>query len=187
MNKLSTLSKIHTKQLVFSAVALALASVASVIKPFSLPMGGSVTLFSMLFVVLIGYWYGPYIGITAAIAYGLLQFVMEPYFYSIPQFFTDYPLAFGALGISGFFWKKKNGLIKGYIAGVLGRYFFAFLSGLIFFASYAEGSGMSAPVYSLVYNGSYLLTEAVITLIIVSLPPVANALNRMKVLALEMK
>lgn len=177
--------KIHTKQLVFSAVALALASVASIIKPFSLPMGGSVTLFSMLFIVLIGYWYGPYVGLTAAVAYGLLQFIMGPYFYSIPQFFTDYPLAFGSLGLSGFFWKKKNGLIKGYIVGVLGRYFFAFLSGLLFFASYAKGSGMSAPIYSLVYNGSYLLTEGVITLIIISLPPVANALNKMKALAQE--
>lgn len=177
--------KFSAKQLVFSAVALALATVTSLIKPFDLPMGGSVTLFSMLFIVLIGYWYGPYIGITAGIAYGLLQFVIEPYFYSIPQFFTDYPLAFGALGLSGFFYKKKNGLIKGYIAGVLGRYFFAFLSGLLFFASYAEGSGMSAPIYSLVYNGSYLLTEAVITIIIIALPPVTNALSKMKVLAQE--
>ena len=177
--------KFSAKQLVFSAVALALATVTSLIKPFDLPMGGSVTLFSMLFIVLIGYWYGPYIGITAGIAYGLLQFVIEPYFYSIPQFFTDYPLAFGALGLSGFFYKKKNGLIKGYIAGVLGRYFFAFLSDLLFFASYAEGSGMSAPIYSLAYNGSYLLTEAVITIIIIALPPVTNALSKMKVLAQE--
>lgn len=182
---MNTKKKFSTKQLLFSAVALALAVVASMIKPFELPMGGSVTLFSMLFIVLIGYWYGPYVGITTAIAYGLLQFVMEPFFYSIPQFFTDYPLAFGALGLSGFFSKKKHGLIKGYIAGVLGRYFFAFLSGLIFFASYAEGSGMAAPVYSLVYNGSYLLTEAAITLIIIALPPVANALRRIQMLATE--
>lgn len=176
---------IQTKRLVFSGVALALATVTSLIKPFELPMGGSVTLFSMLFVVLIGYWYGPYVGLTAAVAYGLLQFVMGPYFYSIPQFLTDYPLAFGALGLSGFFYKKKNGLIKGYIVGVLGRYFFAFLSGLLFFSSYAEGSGMIAPIYSLVYNGSYLLTEGVITLMIISLPPVTNALNKIKALAQE--
>lgn len=177
--------KFSTKQLVFSAVAIALAAVTSMIKPFDLPMGGSVTLFSMLFIVLIGYWYGPYVGLATAIAYGLLQFVMEPYFYTIPQFFTDYPLAFGALGLSGFFCNKKNGLLKGYIAGVLGRYFFAFLSGVIFFGSYAEGSGMSAAVYSLVYNGSYLLTEAVITIAVISLPPIANALNRIKIIALE--
>lgn len=181
-NKLS--GKIAAKQLVFSAVAIALAIVTSMIKFLNLPMGGSVTLFSMLFIVLIGYWYGPYVGLTAAVAYGLLQFAIEPFFYSIPQFFTDYPLAFGALGLSGFFSKKKNGLIKGYITGVLGRYFFAFLSGLLFFASYAEGSGMAAPVYSLAYNGSYLLTEAAITLIIIALPPVSKALRQLKALAL---
>lgn len=177
--------KISTKQLVFSGVALALALVTSMIKLFNLPMGGSITLLSMLFIVLIGYWYGPYVGIMTAIAYGLLQFVIEPIFYTVPQMLTDYPLAFGALGLSGFFYKTKNGLIKGYIAGVLGRYFFAFLSGLIFFATYAEGSGMSAPIYSLAYNGSYLIPEAVITLIIIALPPVANALNRIKGIALE--
>lgn len=177
--------KLTTKQLVFSGVALALAMVTSMIKLFDLPMGGSITLLSMLFIVLIGYWYGPSVGLMCAVAYGLLQFVMEPIFYTVPQMLTDYPLAFGALGLSGFFYKKKHGLIIGYIAGVLGRYFFAFLSGLIFFASYAEGSGMSAPVYSLAYNGSYLISEGIITLVIIAFPPVAHALARIKALAVE--
>ena len=61
---------------------------------------------------------------------------------------VDYIFAFGALGLSGLFSKSKNGLVKGYIAGVLGRYFFAFLSGMIFFGAYAADYGMSAPVYS---------------------------------------
>ena len=47
--------KLSTKQLVFSAVAMALGTVTSMIKLFHLPMGGSITLFSMLFIVLIGY------------------------------------------------------------------------------------------------------------------------------------
>ena len=76
---------------------------------------------------------------------------------------VDYIFAFGALGLSGLFSKSKNGLVKGYIAGVLGRYFFAFLSGMIFFGAYAADYGMSAPVYSLVYNGIYLSVEAVLT------------------------
>ena len=50
-----TKKKMSTKQLVFSAMAIALAGVTSMIKLFDLPMGGSVTLFSMLFIVLIGY------------------------------------------------------------------------------------------------------------------------------------
>ena len=49
--------KLSTKQLVFSAVAMALGTLTSMIKLFHLPMGGSITLFSMLFIVLIGYWF----------------------------------------------------------------------------------------------------------------------------------
>ena len=103
-----------TKQLVYSAVAIALAVVCSMIKLFEMPMGGSVTLLSMLFIVLIAYWYGPYVGIMTAVAYGLVQFVTEPIFYTIPQMLLDYPLAFGALGLAGFFNKKKWGLQIGY-------------------------------------------------------------------------
>lgn len=178
--------KITAKQITFSGAAMALGIVTSMIHIVKLPMGGSVTLLSMLFIVLIGYWYGPKAGLITAVAYGLLQFILEPVFYSIPQMLVDYPLAFGALGLSGFFSNQKHGLIKGYIAGVLGRYVFAFLSGLLFFASYAEGSGMSAPVYSLAYNGSYLLTEAAITIIIVLIPPVGKALLYIKSLAVKM-
>ena len=47
-----------TRKLVFSAMAIALATVASMIKLFHLPMGGSITFFSMLLISLVGYWYG---------------------------------------------------------------------------------------------------------------------------------
>lgn len=176
--------KTTTKRLVFSAAAIALAQVASMIKLIEMPMGGSVTLLSMLFIVLIGYWFGPAAGLATGAAYGLLQFMVEPVFYTIPQMLTDYPLAFGALGLSGFFGKQKHGLIIGYVAGVLGRYFFAFLSGVIFFASYAPET-MAAPLYSLVYNGSYLGAEAVITLILLSLPPVSKALAQVRQMVSE--
>ena len=156
-------TRFKTKHLVFAAAAMALAMITSFLKLFEAPMGGSVTLFSMLFICCIGYWYGLRTGIMTGVAYGLLQLISDPYIISLPQMITDYLLAFGALGLSGIFCNKKNGLIKGYIVGVLGRYFFAFLSGLIFFGMYAEGTGMSAPVYSLAYNGSYLGCEAAIT------------------------
>jgi len=174
-----------TKQLVFSAVAMALATVTSMIKLFELPLGGSVTLLSMLFIVLIGYWYGPKAGLMTGFAYGLLQFVLDPVFYTVPQMIVDYPLAFGALGVSGFFFKKKHGLLIGYIAGIIGRFIFAWLSGVLFFAYYAEGTGLSVPVYSLEYNGSYIFTEGIITIILISLPPVAKALTQVKRIATE--
>lgn len=185
MSENYTKKKFKTKHLVYGAAAIALATVASMIKLFSLPMGGSVTLLSMLFVVLIGYWYGPAVGLVAGVAYGGLQFIMEPYFFTVPQLLTDYPLAFGALGLSGFFCNAKNGLTKGYIVSVLGRFFFSFLSGWIFFGSYAADYGMSAPVYSLVYNGSYLAAEAVITLVLINLPPLKKALAYVKKMALD--
>jgi thiamine transporter len=172
-------AKLTTKQLVFSAAALALAMVCSMIKFANLPMGGSVTLFSMFFVVLIGYWYGPYVGLMTGVAYGLLQFVIEPIFYTLPQMILDYPLAFGALGLSGLFCNKKYGLQTGYVVGVLGRYFFAIISGVVFFGSYAP-EGTPAIIYSLTYNATYLLPEAIATLIIISLPPVAKALSYVK-------
>ena len=173
-----------TKQLVYSAVAIALAVVCSMIKLFEMPMGGSVTLLSMLFIVLIAYWYGPYVGIMTAVAYGLVQFVTEPIFYTIPQMLLDYPLAFGALGLAGFFNKKKWGLQIGYIVGVIGRFIFATISGVVFFASYAP-EGMDPVLYSLGYQASYLVPEAVITLIIISIPPVAKAMARVKQNAVE--
>lgn len=176
---------IGTKQLVFSAMAMALAMVTSMIKLVDMPMGGSVTLLSMLFITLIGYLFGLRTGLTAAIAYGFLQLVVNPYIISIPQMFTDYIFAFGALGLSGVFSGKKNGLVKGYLLGVLGRYFFTFLSGMIFFGSYAASYHMSAPVYSLVYNGAYLGLEALITVVIILLPPVSKGFLKVKKMVAE--
>ena len=125
--------RFDTRQLVFSAMAMALAMVTSTIKIIDMPMGGSVTLFSMLFICLIGYWYGLRSGLMTAVAYGFLQLITNPYIISILQMLTDYIFAFGALGLSGIFCKSKYGLVKGYLVGVLGRFFFTFLSGMIFF------------------------------------------------------
>ncbi len=168
-----------TKQLVYSAAAIALAAACSMIKLFEMPMGGSVTLLSMLFIVLIAYWYGPYVGIMTAVAYGLVQFVTEPIFYTIPQMLLDYPLAFGALGLAGFFHKRKWGLQIGYVVGVLGRFFFSTLSGIVFFAAYAP-EGMSPVLYSIGYQASYLLPEMAVTLCILCIPAVSSALARVK-------
>ena len=68
-----------TKKLVFSAMGIALAMVTSYIKVWEMPMGGSITLMSMLFICLIGYWFGPKYGLLAGAAYGLLQFIVDPY------------------------------------------------------------------------------------------------------------
>lgn len=178
------MKKITIKQLAFSAAAVALAMVLSNIKVFHFPTGGSITLLSMLVACLPGFWFGPVVGLITGFAYGALQLIIDPYIVFPLQVITDYFLAFGALGLSGFFHNAKNGLIKGYIAGVLGRYFFAVLSGWLFFGEYAW-DGWAALPYSLVYNGIYIFAEAAITIIILLLPPVKNALTSVKKMAQE--
>lgn len=165
-------------------MAIALAFVTSFIKFLHLPMGGSITLFSMFFICLIGYWYGLRVGLMAAVAYGILQMVVDPYIISVPQMLCDYIFAFGALGLSGVFSNAKHGLIKGYLLGVVGRYVFSFLSGLIFFGQFAP-EGMHPAVYSASYNGIYIFTEAILTIIIISIPAVSKALTNVKNLATQ--
>ena len=149
--------KMDAKQIAFCAMAMALAVVTSMFKIIDMPMGGSVTLFSMLFIVLTGYWFGVRTGITTAVAYGILQLLINPYIISIWQMLMDYIFAFGALGLAGLFSNKKKGLIKGYIA----------------------------ILYSLAYNGAYIGLEAAITLIVLALPPVNEAMQAVKKLVCE--
>lgn len=178
--------KINTKSMVFAGLAMALAIVTSNIKLLKLPMGGSITLMSMLFICLIGYWYGMKIGLMTSIAYAFLQLIIDPYIISLPQVVLDYFFAFGALGLSGLFANKKHGLIKGYAIGVIGRYICSVLSGVIFFGMYAPET-MSPLTYSLAYNGVTIGAEGVITLVVIAIPPVAHAFTYVKSFARDEK
>lgn len=177
-------TKLSVKQLAFCAVAVALATILSNIKLFHFPTGGSITLLSMLVAVFPGYWFGLGAGILTGVSYGVLQLIMDPYVLFPMQLVVDYFLAFGALGLSGLFCNAKNGLVKGYITGVLGRFVFAVISGWIFFGSYAW-EGWNGFTYSLVYNAIYIFAEAIITVIILLLPPVKSAMARIKKMAVE--
>lgn len=170
------------RRLAYCAMAVALAYVTSFIKPFELPYGGSVTLLSMLFIVLVGNWYGVKTGVLVGFAYGVLQFLQEPYFLSLFQVCCDYVLAFAALGLSGLFRKWKNGLLIGYIAAVLARGFFHSLGGYLYWMDYMPENFPQSlrTLYPIIYNYSYLLAEGVITVIIIRLPAVSNALERIR-------
>lgn len=176
--------RFHTKQLVFSAVSIAIAFVLSYIKIFQMPWGGSITLCSMLFVCLVGYFYGPRMGLTAALCYGLLQLVQDGGSYIIHPFqlCCDYIFSFMALGLSGFFANKKNGLVIGYLAGILGRLVFLSLGGYIFWMSYMPDNFPKtfSAVYPIAYNGSYIAVEGIITIVILIVPAVSSAIKRIK-------
>lgn len=185
--KNSNRKKMTTRQMVFCAAALALAFVTSYVKLFEMPWGGSVTLCSMLFIVLIANWYGVQTGILCGLAYGILQFLQEPYVLSFFQVCCDYVFAFAALGVAGLFAKKNHGLLKGYIVAVIARGAFHALGGYLYWMDYMPENfpkSLSA-VYPIAYNYSFLLVEAVITIIVISIPAVAKGLAQVKKTALE--
>ena len=182
-SKNSSTRKMTTQQLVTCAVALALAYVTSYIKIFKLPFGGSVTLFSMLFIVLIGYWYGAKIGILTGLVYGIFQFLQEPYVLSLFQVCCDYILAFGAMGIAGFFSKsKKHGLVKAYLAAILARGAFHALGGYLYWMDYMPSNFPKSltALYPIIYNYSFILAEGILTVIVISIPAVSKALNQIR-------
>ena len=172
----------NVKVIAYSALCIALASVTSMVKVFEFPTGGSITLASTLFAVLPGYFFGPVVGILAGFAHGLFQFILGPYILTPAQGFLDYGLAFAAFGLSGFFSNSKKGLMKGYFLACVGRWFFAFLSGWVFFGEYAW-EGWNPAAYSAVYNIIYIAGEAAVVLILVNIPAFANALSRVKAMA----
>jgi len=162
-----------TKILAETVTFVALATVLSFIKLFSLPQGGSVTAASMVPILWLALRRGPKVGLFAATVYGVVQFAFGPYIFHPAQVLLDYPIAFGLLGIAGFF---QNRSFLGASLGIIGRFVAHFLSGIIFFASYAP-EGMNPAIYSTVYNGGYLLVELVISLYVIYLLQASKALK----------
>lgn len=156
-----------TRMLALGAVCMALSNVLSMIKLFDMPQGGSITPASMLPLMLFAYVYGVGPGMTVGAVYGVMQFMIEPYFLSVPQMLLDYPIAFAMVGLAGLFSKSENralGLTAGVVLGSVGRFVAAVLSGVVFFAEYA---GDQNPwVYSIGYNGAYMLPECIICVVL---------------------
>jgi thiamine transporter len=145
-------------------IMVALAGALYLIKIFTLPQGGSITLGSMVPIFLLALRRGARIGIIGGIAFGLVALVEDVYvgveviFYPA-QVILDYPLAFGLLGLSGLFKKIP---VLGVGVGIAARFCSHFVSGVLFFASYAP-AGVSSYVYSALYNAGFLIPEFVIT------------------------
>lgn len=163
-------SFISTKMLVEGAMMIAIATVLSFIK-MKTPLwvnGGSVTAGSMIPILIFAYRWGGARGILVGAVYGLLQFFIEPYAAHPLSIILDYPLAFGLIGLMGFFANQNSAvtsIVTGVTVGLLGRFMAHFLSGFIFFAAYAP-EGTHPVVYSLIYNGSYMLPEIAISIVI---------------------
>ncbi len=157
--------KLQARTIAEMSGVIALSTVLSMVKVFSLPQGGSVTAGSMIPILWFALRKGAKIGCMAGALYGIVQLVLEPYVYYPVQVLLDYPIAFGALGLAGFF---KRYRVVGASVGVAGRFVAHFLSGIIFFAEYAP-AGMSPIIYSAIYNGSYLAIEAIVSAVFIFL------------------
>lgn len=173
--------KINTRAFTFSAIAVSIAFVLNQITLLRMPQGGSITPCSMLVICLVGYWFGPKTGICAGISMGMLDMLINPYIITPLQALLDYPLAYGMLGLSGFFRNDENyiGLIKGYILSVFGRFFCSFMSAVIFFGEYAP-EGFNAVTWGIVYNGTFMGVEAIITIAVLAIPAVKTAIMKIK-------
>lgn len=171
-----------TKKLTASALLTALATVlmwVSKLIPAPWLQGGSVTLASMVPVVLAGILYGNKWGLCASLSYAVIQMMFG--FYPPPTqtllnfvlvILLDYILAFGVLGLSGFIYNltgKKNfsAPLAAFTVTLL-RYLCHILSGILIWGVYAE-KGQTVIAYSLIYNGSYMIPEIIITTVVTAL------------------
>ena len=172
--------KTNTKTMVVSALLVGLSIVLTRITIYSLPQGGSVSLFGMLPIVICAYFFGTRRAVMCGMCVGMIDLIFKPYVIHPIQLLLDYPLAFGAIGFAGLiFMAKKDGLIPAYLFGVLCRYICAVISGVVFFGAYAP-EGFSALTWSLWYNVLYLAIEAAGTVVLLLISSVRYSLKRIK-------
>ena len=149
--------------LVESAIMVALAVVLSFIKIWSMPQGGTISL-TMLPLFILAFRRGPWASIIGGAVYGLISLVFDGVIYHPLSILLDYSLAYGLLGVAGFFKKNTMGVICGTVVGTALRFVCSLLSGAVLFAEYAP-AGQNPWIYSLGYNATYMVPELVICVV----------------------
>ena len=167
--------KMDTSVLINSALLLALAVVLEQLRIFHMPQGGSVTAGAMVPLLLIAYRFGVGTGVLAGFAYGMINMLQEPFILHPVQVLFDYPLPFMAMGLAGI---SRQHIYWGTGLAFLARFVCHFISGVVFFGSYAP-EGMSPVWYSLVFNITYLVPEMLICCLIFKVLPVKKITEHM--------
>ncbi|WP_422485181.1 energy-coupled thiamine transporter ThiT [Gudongella sp. DL1XJH-153] len=154
---------------------IALSALLSYVRIYQAPNGGSVTAGSMIPIMIFAIRWGLAPGVAVGVTYGMLDFILKPFFVHPLQLLLDYPFAFGSLGLAGIAYvlttkKGKKGygsVLLGVSLAITGRLIFHVLSGVVFFAEYA---GDQNPwIYSIIYNATYLIPELIISMIVMVL------------------
>lgn len=168
--------KFDSKLVARIGLATALAFILDMLKIYTLPNGGgSISLGSMIPIFLISFIYGPSIGLFTGFLFGILKLIINPYILNPIQVLFDYPLPFMAVGIAGFFKNKYLGATL----GMLLRFICHFISGVIFFGSYAP-AGTSPIIYSIAVNGFAVGGELLICLTLLAFLPIDKLIKRLK-------
>lgn len=173
------------KTLTECAVMVALAFALSCIKFLPMPLGGSVTLASMLPIMLISIKYGSFIGLGTGFVYSVTQLAQaiaegDVFIYCetsgivVLCIIFDYLLPFTLLGIAGLFKDLKlpqNAEIASYIGMVLAvflRFVCHFVTGVFIWGQWAP-EGMGKFFYSFAYNGAYLGLDLLLCLAVAAI------------------
>lgn len=171
--------KSNIKKLVYSSLLVAFSFGLSLIKIVHLPSGGSVTLFSMLAISMPAYYFGIKYGFIASISYMLLQLIDNLYIVHPLQVVFDYVIPFTIFGIVGFFKNKKEGLTIGFTISCIVRFISSSISGYIFFKEYAP-LGENLVLYTITYNGGYIFTEMIMSIIFMHIPSIKKIIEEYK-------
>ena len=158
-----------TRSIVYGAIAIAMSFALSYARFIHLPQGGSVTFASLLPLMIYCCMFGTRRGIVVCLIYGCLQALQDTYIIHPVQFILDYPLAFGMIGVSGFFCErtplKKNKLVAfivGAVIAVVLRYACHICSGVFAFADYADLETYDTAIaYSFAYNSFTIVDLAI--------------------------
>lgn len=181
-------TRLSAKRLAVCGVAIAMGFLLSYVK-VDMPYGGSLTAFSMFCICIIGYFYGIKAGMLSAVAYSILQFFQSggSFMLSPIQVCCDYFFAFAALGITGFFYKKREKFILAYFLAIVLRGVFHTIGGYLYWMDYMPENFPTsiAAIYPIVYNYSYILAEGVITIILLKIPAVAKMFRRLEAMAAD--
>ncbi len=163
------MKKFNTWMLAEAGIVIALFLILKQIKVLEMPMGGSITAGAMVPLFVFAFRWGGKNGMLVGAVAGVLDFILgTKYSFHPVSLIFDYPVAYGLLGMAGFFGKKVSGMLAGTIVGIFGRFVSHVISGVVVFASYAP-EGQSPLLYSILYNGTYLLPEFIISFILVTL------------------
>lgn len=179
------MSKRMTRMLTESAIMIAIATVLSLLK-IDLPFGGGVTICSMLPIVLISHRWGWKWGVTTAFVYGVIQMLFgldnvgyaDSFLMGAGIVMLDYIIAYAVIGLSGavdgIFGKTRKSVMVGVLFSFLLRLFCHFITGGWIWGVWMPETFMKMTmtnkwVYSILYNGWYMLAEIVITEVVVAL------------------